>query len=185
MLGLDGNAALIEKALNGSVSAWERLVKRHERLIFNYTYRMTGNPDDAADLMQEVFLAVFRNLHQFKADGNFKSWLIRIATNRSIDFYRRRRPDQDGDDHAFEVLVDPGGNPDAELNRNENRRLVLSLLQRVSHEQRAVIELKFFQQFTFDEIADQLGVSPNTVKSRFYAALKHMKTHLEVTDVAC
>ncbi len=184
MLGMDSNAALIGKAMDGSMSAWERLVKRHERLVYNYTYRMTGHADDAADLMQEVFFAVFRNLHQFRADGNFKSWLLRIASNRSIDFHRRKRPDQDANDEALEIVVDNMPRPDEALNRNETRRLVMRLLEILNHDQRIVIELKFFQQMTFDDIARDLSISSNTVKSRFYAAIRHLKSHMEVADVA-
>lgn len=184
MLGLDRNASMAHKALHGSVGAWERLVKRHERLVFNYTYRMTGNAEDALDLMQEVFLAVFRNLHQFRQDGNFKAWLMRIAANRTIDFFRRRRPEEDDPESTLALVSDARFDPDGALRQSENNAVVLRLLNEISAEQRVVIELKFFQNLTFDEIGDTLEISPNTVKSRFYAALRQLKNHLEVTDVA-
>ena len=76
--------ALIAAALNGSAYAWEKLVKRYETQIFNYSVRLTGNSSDAMDLMQEVFLGVYRNLHRFRGDAKFSSWIFRIAHNLSL-----------------------------------------------------------------------------------------------------
>ena len=84
--------ALIEDALQGSAHAWEKLVRSYETQVYNYGLRLMGNRTDAMDLMQEVFLGVYRNLHRFRGDAKFSSWLFRIAHNKSIDMVRRKRP---------------------------------------------------------------------------------------------
>ena len=81
---------LIEKALSGSQSSWVTLVKRYEGLVYNYCLRMTFNASDAMDLMQEVFLAVYRNLPAYRGGGKFKGWMMRIAANKTTDFLRAK-----------------------------------------------------------------------------------------------
>ena len=88
---IDEDEALIAAALKGSAYAWEKLVKRYESKIYNYGMRLTGNTADAMDLMQEVFLGVYRNLHRFRGDAKFSSWIFRIAHNKAIDMNRRKR----------------------------------------------------------------------------------------------
>ena len=82
--------ALIRAALDGSARAWDQLVRRHETQVYNFSLRLTGNPTDALDLMQEVFLGVYRNLHRFRGESRFSTWLFRIAHNKAIDMARRR-----------------------------------------------------------------------------------------------
>jgi RNA polymerase sigma-70 factor (ECF subfamily) len=82
---------LVKQALKGKKSAWISLVKRYEKNLYNYTLRMVNNADDAMDLMQDVFLAVFKELDTFRGDSPFKGWLFRIAHYRCIEFYRRKR----------------------------------------------------------------------------------------------
>ena len=80
----DEDEALIAAALNGSAVAWENLVRRYESKIFNQGLRLMGNSSDAMDLVQEVFLGVYRNLHRFRGDSKFSSWIFRIAYNLSL-----------------------------------------------------------------------------------------------------
>ena len=88
---IDEDEALVGAALNGSARAWEKLVRRYEGKIYNQGLRLTGNNSDAMDLMQEVFLGVYRNLHRFRGDAKFSSWIFRIAHNKAIDINRRKR----------------------------------------------------------------------------------------------
>ncbi len=80
MLGTVSDEKLVARALAGSNNAWQKLVKRYERRVYNYALRMVGHPDDAADLMQEVFMGVYRNLPGFRGDGVFAACLFRIAS---------------------------------------------------------------------------------------------------------
>lgn len=175
------DASLIEKALAGNNKAWLKLIKRYEQAIYNYGLRMTGNADDAMDLMQEVFISVFRNLASYRGEGSFKSWLFRIAHFRCVEFYRRKRYHHNIDEG--EELVDHAACASQWTFETTRSRELVTAMQALPLEQKAVIELKFFGQFTFEEIAQQLGVSANTIKSRLYSALGKMRALLEVTDV--
>jgi RNA polymerase sigma-70 factor (ECF subfamily) len=175
---------LIEGALNGSLQAWETLVRRYEARVYNFSLRLTGNRDDAMDLMQEVFLGVYRNLESFRGESQFSSWLFRIAHNKAIDMARRRNasPVQDMD---VEELPEPGSansSPLSLLMSEQSNATVQALLAMLSAEQRLLVELKVFQGMTFDEIAELQDISANTAKTRFYSALKKLRVMLENSD---
>ena len=182
--------ALIAAALNGSAYAWEKLVKRYESQIFNYSVRLTGNSSDAMDLMQEVFLGVYRNLHRFRGDAKFSSWILRIAHNKAVDMNRRRRLMSNQlrmNDDEFDILDilsgDTGNEPDEKLGNQQRNGKITRMLARLSLEQRLVVEFKVFQSLTFDEIAVMQDISANTVKTRFYTALKKLKAVSEENNV--
>jgi len=182
--------ALIAAALNGSAYAWEKLVKRYETQIFNYSVRLTGNSSDAMDLMQEVFLGVYRNLHRFRGDAKFSSWIFRIAHNKAVDMNRRRRLLSNQlriNDDEFDILDilpgDTGNEPDEKLGTQQQNGKITKMLARLSLEQRLVVEFKVFQSLTFDEIAVMQDISANTVKTRFYTALKKLKAVSEENNV--
>ena len=98
MLGTVTDETLVARALAGSNGAWTKLVKRYEKRVYNYALRMVGHPDDALDLMQEVFVGVHRNLSSFRGDGAFPAWLFRIASFRCTDYLRRRKQHEEYDD---------------------------------------------------------------------------------------
>ena len=139
---------------------------------------MTSNNDDALDLMQEVFVSVFRNLSSYRGEGNFKSWLFKIAHYRCVEFYRRKRPSQALDDVPEMESHEQG--PEQVMMSGQGNHQLLGAMQQLPLAQKAVVELKFFGQFTFEEIADQLGISTNTAKSRLYSALTKLKSVMEV-----
>ena len=172
---------LIKKALDGNKRAWMTLLKRYESKVYNYGIRMTGNNEDALDLLQEVFISVFRNLRNYSGQGSFRAWLFKIAHYRCIEFYRRKKPNQCLDDTP-EVESTTGSSEEL-LCANQQSHQIVSAMQHLPVAQKAVVELKFFGQFTFDEIAQQLGISVNTAKSRLYSALAKLKILLEVEYV--
>ncbi|MDN3651753.1 RNA polymerase sigma factor [Thalassotalea ponticola] len=175
--------SLIKLAQRGNKSAWMKLIGQYEKQVYNYALRMVGNRDDALDLMQDIFISVFRNLTTFRGDSQFKTWLYRIAHYRCVEFYRRHKPTLSLDESP--PMVDDSNQfcplTDAEQ-QSQAKRLTIAM-QTLSVNQRVVIELKFFHHFTFEEIATQIGVSSNTVKSRLYAALDKLKHVLEVEYV--
>jgi len=175
---------LIAKALKGNKAAWLKLVKRYEKLVYNYALRMVSDPDDALDLMQDTFLAVFRNLSSFRGESAFKSWMLKIAHYRCIEFYRRKRPTVALDESPEAYNEDAQDCPEMTMMSNQQGDQLLGYMAQLPVNQRAVIEMKFFQFLTFDDIADKLGISTNTVKSRLYAGLAKMKQVMEVAN-AC
>ena len=173
MLPNVSDETLVKHALAGSDGAWTKLVRRYERRIYNYALRMVGHQDDAMDLMQEVFLGVYRNLSGYRGDGVFAAWLFRIASFRCTDYLRRRRDFREFDETTAEASDDLAP-PDAAMATHANDRIARAL-QTLPVEQRHVVELKFFQQFTFDDIGEHLGISPNTAKTRLYGALRKLR----------
>ena len=188
----DQDAALIADALDGSARAWERLVKRYEGQVYNFSLRLTGDSSDALDLMQEVFIGVYRNLHRFRGDSKFSTWLFRIAHNKAVDM-SRRKPSfmpisslggaEQSEEEVLEHYTDESvqENPQAMLSEIQHNAQIMAVLGCLSWEQRLIIELKVFQSSTFDEIAEMQDISANTAKTRFYTALKLLKKQMEHT----
>lgn len=186
---------LIANALNGSLQAWETLVRRYEGRVYNYSLRLTGNRDDALDLMQDVFLGVYRNLSRFRGESQFISWLFRIAHNKSVDLARRRQanpvksqalpvdpdewPDFQASGSQWSGLPASESGPQALAMAVEKNAAIHQLLQALGVEQRLILELKVFQGMTFEEIAMMQDISANTAKTRFYSALKKLRALLE------
>lgn len=174
-------AKLIKKAIAGKSNAWFALVNRYESSLYNYSVRMTGNRDDGLDLMQEIFISVYKNLPTYRGEGSFKGWIFKIAHYRCVEFYRRKKVMHSLDDEP--ECVDEGIGPRESLAVNQANQQLVTAMQMLPFEQKSVVELKFFGQFTFEEIAAQLSISSNTAKSRLYAALATMKERLEVDYV--
>jgi RNA polymerase sigma-70 factor (ECF subfamily) len=181
---IDSDEVLVAAALAGSEQAWESLVLRYETRIYNQALRLSGNPADALDLVQEVFLAVFRNLPRFRGESKFSSWVFRIVHNKSVDRVRRWQPRiqqaRSESEESEEVEANwPAASehePDTQFAQQQLNYGLQALLAELPLEQRLVIELKIFQSLTFEEIAMLQQVSDNTVKTRFYAALKRLQT---------
>ena len=176
MFGKTTDERLIQKALDGSERAWFALVKKYEKRLYNYALRMSGSPDDAMDILQDILLSVYRNLSSYRGDGVFAAWLFRIASFRCTDFYRKKGR-QFGSTDEVDVVDESGTNFTDDIDGNSfyGNKSITQLINRLPNDQKHVVELKFFQHFTFEEISGQLGISSNTAKSRLYAALKKMR----------
>jgi len=181
VLGEKTDKELITSALDGSERAWMRLVQRYEKRLYNYALRMVGNQDDAMDLMQDVLMSVYRNLATFRGDAPFGAWVFRIAAFRCTDHFRKRRFQQE----EYEDQADIGSDPLLSIESVRHNGDIVKLLHRLPPDQRQVVELKFFQNFTFEEIGGQLGISTNTAKTRLYAALKKLRNSPDIAAIAC
>ncbi|MDX1490831.1 MAG: sigma-70 family RNA polymerase sigma factor [Pseudohongiellaceae bacterium] len=180
---------LVADALKGVPYAWESLVRRYEGRVYNFGLRLTGNETDAMDLMQEVFMGVYKNLHRFRSESMFSTWLFRIAHNKAVDLARKSKSgltrslsDMEGEDAVpdNEAMIAPAQEQPVErLMQKQANAQVRALLSALSFESRVIVELKVFQSYTFDDIAELQGLSPNTVKTRFYSAIRKLKKLLE------
>ena len=171
----DSDYDLIQRALQGKERAWLALVRRYEKRVYNANLRLCGNRQDALDLTQEAFLAVYRHLPNYRGDGVFAAWLLRIVSHRGVDFLRRRHSNPL---HAASEIDDGHSTHHSASLATEQQRLRSALdrqMQQLSAEQRLVVELKFFQHLTFDEIARQIGIPENTAKTRLYSALQKLR----------
>ena len=168
---------LIAKARRGDVEAYNLLVSRWEKRVFNYLLRLVSNREDALDLSQEVFLKAYQNLPKLDDPARFSAWLFRIAHNEAFSLLRRRRPE--GELTREPRPPDLGGR----LLPIELSLAVESALERLSEDQREAVLLKVYQGFKFDEMAEILECPVSTVKSRLYTALDLLKATLAPAHV--
>jgi RNA polymerase sigma-70 factor, ECF subfamily len=162
---------LIAKARRGNVEAYNLLVSRWDRRIFNYLYRLVRDREDALDLSQDVFLKAFQNLKKLEDPSRFSPWLYRIAHNEAYSLLRKTRPDGELGEEKADV-------PGRRLLPLEVGLAVESAMARLTEEQREVVVLKIYEGFKFEEIADVLGSPVSTIKSRLYTALDLLKETL-------
>ena len=163
---------LVVEAQGGSIEAFNRLVRLHERQVYNVALRMVGQADAAEDVTQDTFLLAYKSLHQFRG-GLFRAWLLRIATNRCYDELRRRqrRPADSFEELAFEprpqwTTLASKEDPQERSERLELARALALVLATLQDDQRLVVILSDVQGYSYDEIATITGISLGTVKSR-------------------
>ena len=177
-------AVWVAASQQGDTLAFNRLVLRWESSIYNLALRMLQDPEEAAEMAQEVFMAAYQNIRKFRRDAKFSTWIYRIAVNRCISRMRRRPPgihySLDDRDSAVDVSRElrSAHSHEGDLLRQESRSQVHRALQALSPEQKTVVELKFFQDLTFEEISAVVQVPLSTVKSRLYAGLESLKLRL-------
>ena len=167
---------LIKRASRGQVDAFNVLVSRWEKRIYNYLLRLVKNREDALDLAQNSFLKAYQNLKKLEDPDRFAPWLYRIAHNEAYSQLRRNRPETGGDENVFEPWIEPG--PSRRLLPVETRLAVERALTVLSEEQREAVNLKVYQGFKFEEMAEILQCPVSTVKSRLYTALDLLKETL-------
>ena len=172
------DADLIRRAARGDVEAFNLLVSRWDRRVYNYLLRITNHREDALDLAQDVFLKAYQNLRKLDDPGRFAPWLYRIAHNEAYSMFRKRRPETDVDDIAPESTGDGITVGGTSIFPIELSLAVAAALERLSPEQREAVVLKIYQGFKFEEMAEILDCPVSTVKSRLYAALDLLKTDL-------
>ena len=172
------DADLIRQAARGQVEAYNLLVSRWEKRVYNYVLRITGNREDALDLTQDAFLKAYQNLRKLEDPSRFAPWLYRIAHNEAYSLLRKRRPETD-----VEALEPMGTDTGVLVGGSSVFPMELGLavaraLERLSAEQREAVVLKIYQGFKFEEMAEILECPLSTVKSRVYAALELLKKDL-------
>ncbi len=159
----------VSRAKAGDQAAFEAIVQRYERQIYNFIYRMMGDPDDAYDLTQDCFVRAYRSLGSTNAELNISAWLHRIASNACLDVLRRRKRIRwlPWDNTKHEHLLEDGGVDDPERNvvAHETTSSVQSTLNKMSPRNRAALVLREYEGLSCEEIGDILGMSRSAVKS--------------------
>jgi len=170
---------LVRRCVDGDAAAWEEIVQRYHRRIYNICYRFAGAPDDAQDLAQEVFIKMYRTMRTYDiGKGAFMTWVTTITRNLLVDHFRKTKSDRltDSLDSApsehedaqprSEQIADRGLAPDAHVQSRETRETVHRALQKLSPELREAVILRDLQDMDYREIATALRVPEGTVKSR-------------------
>lgn len=168
---------LVIEARRGNVEAYNLLVSRWEKRVYNYVLRLVGDREDALDISQEIFLKAYQSLRRLEDTSRFSSWLFRIAHNEAFSLLRRRKPEIELVDRA------PPPRPGSRMMPVETSLAVGSALKRLSADQREAVVLKIYQGFKFEEIAAMLDCPVSTVKSRLYTALDLLKEALAPVEM--
>ena len=172
-------AALIRRCIAGDAAAWEEIVLRYHRKIYNICYRFAGSADDAQDLAQEVFIKMYKTLNTYDGErAAFMTWVTTITRNLLVDHFRKTKHDRMTDsldapvsEHEdavalSEKIVDAKAPPDAHVQSRETSESVHLALQKLSPELREAVILRDLQDMDYRDIAGVLKVPEGTVKSR-------------------
>jgi RNA polymerase sigma-70 factor, ECF subfamily len=175
--GPEAIAGLLEAARSGDLTAFEILMRRHERLVLVTALRLLGKMEDAQDASQEVFLRLYRNLNKVEAHQNIAGWLYRVTVNVCHDV-RRRRPDETSVEEAAE-LVSKGADPQQTATETERRRVLEMSLRLLSDKERAAVVLRDLEGLSTEEVARILGTSQATVRSQIFKARIKIRDFVE------
>jgi RNA polymerase sigma-70 factor, ECF subfamily len=187
---------LVEQAQAGNRHAFEELVRRYDRDVLRLALNLMKRTEDARDVYQEAFLKVYRNLHRFRFECSFYTWLYRIVTNVCLDHLRRRqaRPEDQAPEASFSPQYEDVGtdfferqrehratlDPERHLLGQEIQTRLAAAMQRLSPRERMVFEMKHYQGLKLRAIGDALGTSEETVKNSLFRATRKLRNELGV-----
>lgn len=166
------------RAKEGDQKAYAELMQRYKDSIYFMALKMVNNKDDAMDLTVETFGKAFENLDKYKPDFAFSTWLFRIATNNCIDFIRKKRinivslhslTDDDGEERQFEMRSETLNPEETSIRKQENEKLK-NIVDQLPLRYRKLIILRYFEEQSYEEIAQQLDLPLGTVKAQLYRA---------------
>lgn len=175
----------ILQALQGDQQAFARLVTRYQRQVYNLSYRMLQNAEDAQDATQEAFLRAYRALPSFELGRKFSSWLLSIASNLCIDILRRRRFIWLSLEDVSFRLASSTEEPDGAVLRHEQADEVQQLLAQLPEKYRLVVVLRYWHDLSYKEIAETAGLTLNTVKTRLHRARHMLARAMEEEEDPC
>jgi len=171
---------LIDEAVNqGDERAFAMLMERYKKPVYHMILKMIRNVDDAEDLTIEAFAKAFKNLHKFKKDFTFSTWLFRIATNNSIDFIRKKKLEtmsldtsyqDEGGSNVTIDLQDSNLNPQEEAIKTQKIELIQLFVTKLPSKYQRLVRLRYFSELSYDEIAKELDAPLGTVKAQLHRA---------------
>ena len=179
---------LFQAFRKGDADAFELLLSRHKRPLFNFLYKILGHTEAAEEALQEVFLRVIKSADDYRPSAKFSTWLYTIARNFSIDFGRKQKfrrhlsldsREDDDSEPLQSVFASKGASSDEQVSAQQEERFLYAALDELAPEQKEVFLLRETQGLQFDEIAKITKVSVNTVKSRMRYALIAIQTRFQ------
>ena len=170
---------LVEKARMGDQKAFAELLGRYRDAIYFMLLKMVNNPSDAEDLTIEAFGKAFKNIAQYTPNYAFSTWLFKIATNNCIDFIRRKRASTVSLDHAIDdedtftpssTIQSDTPDPEAHMINQQKVLLMREVVSKLKPRYRTLVELRYFKEFSYDEISQELDLPIGTVKAQLFRA---------------
>ncbi|WP_372950847.1 RNA polymerase sigma factor [Mariniphaga sp.] len=182
---------LVQKALEGDEKAFTRLLARYKDAIYFMLLKMVNNRNDAEDLTLEAFGKAFRNLHQYSPTYAFSTWLFKIASNNCIDFLRRKKGtyialENNGDSSENSEVIRLKSkelNPEEKLIRQQKAILLHNIVRKLKPRYRKLVELRYFREFSYEEIAKELDIPLGTVKAQLFRAREMLFKLIENTEM--
>ncbi|MCB0518486.1 MAG: sigma-70 family RNA polymerase sigma factor [Lewinellaceae bacterium] len=179
---------LVQAAIEGDQQAFASLLERYRASVYNHLYKMVRNHDDAEDLTLEAFGKAFHKLSTYAPHFAFSTWLFKIAVNNCIDHIRKKRlqflsidaPMERSGDKDFTGSIRTGArNPEEEVIRNQRLQMVKNSLGYLSHKYRLMIELRYYEELSYEEIATELDIPLGTVKAQLFRAKEMLYTLMQ------
>ena len=182
---------LVETALTGDEKAFAKLMSRYKDAIYFMLLKMVNNKNDAEDLTIEAFGKAFKNLHQYSPNYAFSTWLFKIATNNCIDFLRKRRGvyvsiennQENGENDSPIKLRSTDPDPEEKLIRIQKAILMRRIVHKLKPRYRILVELRYFREFSYEEIAKELNLPLGTVKAQLFRAREMLFKMIESTEI--
>ncbi|HZH74121.1 MAG TPA: sigma-70 family RNA polymerase sigma factor [Mariniphaga sp.] len=181
---------LVQNALKGDEKAFTRLLSRYRDAIFFMLLKMVNNKNDAEDLTLEAFGKAFRNLHQYSPTYAFSTWLFKIASNNCIDFLRRKKGayvaienEESGESNEAVRLKSKDPNPEEKLIRQQKAIILHHIVRKLKPRYRILVELRYFREYSYEEIANELKLPIGTVKAQLFRAREMLFKLIENTEV--
>lgn len=173
--------AAVAEARRGNAEGFRALMERHGRMVYRLTYRMTGNVQDAEDLVQETFLRVAKQIHRFDGRASFATWLHRIAANCATDLLRARtsRDRRMGAQELMENVAASGPSPERLARSTEILRLLKPAMAQLTEMERAVFVLRHYDGRSIEEICAVMKVKPGAAKNSIFRAVQKLRRVLE------
>lgn len=183
------NEIIVRNAQKGDTEAFGNIVEQYQKMVYNLSYRMLGNPDDACEASQEVFIRVYRSINKFKFDSKFSTWIYKITSNLCLDMMRKAKPgvihiEKSIDTEDGEITRDlPDNNMDVEdsVLRSEKVDAVRKAILKLQPDYRSVIVLRDINGESYERISQILGLPEGTVKSRINRGRQELKNILVTT----
>jgi RNA polymerase sigma factor (sigma-70 family) len=183
---------LVNAALSGDEKAFARLLSRYKDAIYFMLLKMVNNRSDAEDLTLEAFGKAFKNLHQYSPTYAFSTWLFKIASNNCIDFLRKKKGtyvsiENNGDQNENNETIrlkSKEPDPEEKLIRKQKAILLQKVVRRLKPRYRTLVELRYFREFSYEEIAKELYLPLGTVKAQLFRAREMLFKMIESTEIS-
>lgn len=183
-----GEYALLEKCKRGDKAAWDTMIRRYEKSVYKFAFSLCRNHEEAGDIAGQVFLRLYQNLHTFRNEASFTSWLFRIVRNTYLDLCIRPAhrghlsldagPTNDGEPSVGRDILDPAPSPERTCIDNETAQMLAKAIHHLPAYQRQVLRMYHSEGRSYEEIAEETGLSIGTVKSRLNRARNMLRERL-------